>query len=90
MLESQHALFIGEAKGEMSLGADSKLVLVHQLIRQYVMANILVDLIGIRKRVIPFVVGCNERQRQIEFMVAQGWMKERHILGWDQIDHLVP
>ena len=88
VLESQHALFIGEAKGEMSLGADSRLVLVHQLIRQYVMANILVELIGIRKRLIPFVVGCNERQRQIQFMVAQGWMKKRHIFRWDQIEQL--
>lgn len=86
VLESQHALFIGEAKGEMSLSADSKLVLVHQLIRQYVMANILVDIIGVQKCVVPFVVGCDERQHQIQFMVGQGWMKKRHILRWDQIE----
>ena len=90
VLESQHALFIGEAKGEMSLGADSKLVLVHQLIRQYVMANILVDLIGTPKRVVPFVVGCNERQHQIQFMVGQGWMEKRHVLRWRQIKQLAP
>ena len=89
VLESQHALFIGEAKGEMSLSADSQLVLVHQLIRQYVMANILADLIGSQKSVVPFVVGFNERQHQVQFMVGQGWMKERHILGWDQIGQLV-
>lgn len=46
VLESRHSLFIGEAKGEMSLGADGRRVLVHQLIRQYVMANFLVDLTG--------------------------------------------
>ena len=85
VLESRHALFIGEAKGEMSLGADSRLVLVHQLIRQYVMAKILVDLTGNPKRVVPFVVGCNERQRQIQFMVEQGWLKKRHILEWEDI-----
>ena len=90
VLESQHALYIGEAKGEMSLGADSKLVLVHQLIRQYVMANILVDLIGTQKCVVPFVVGCNERQHQIQFMVEQGWLEKRHILQWGQIKQLVP
>lgn len=85
VLESRHALFIGEAKGEMSLGADSRLVLVHQLIRQYVMANILVELTGTPKRVIPFVVGCNERQHQVQFMLEQGWMKKCHILQWDHI-----
>lgn len=90
VIESRHALFIGEAKGEMSLGADSRLVLVHQLIRQYVMANILVELTGTPKRVVPFVVGCNERQHQVQFMVGQGWMKKCHILQWDQIAQLVP
>ena len=85
VLESRHTLFIGEAKGEMSLGADGRLVLVHQLIRQYVMANILVDLTGKPKRVVPFVVGCNERQYQVQFMLKQGWMEERHILKWDDI-----
>ena len=86
VLESRHALFIGEAKGEMALGADGRLVLVHQLIRQYVMANILVDLIGKPKRVVPFVVGCNERQRQIQFVLKQGWMEKRHILKWEDIE----
>ena len=62
VLESRHTLFIGEAKGEMSLGADGRLVFVHQLIRQYVMANVLVELTETPKRVVPFVVGCNERQ----------------------------
>ena len=72
----------------MSLGADSRLVLVHQLIRQYVMAKILVDMTGNRKRVVPFVVGCNERQLQIQFMLNQGWMKKRHILEWEDIGQL--
>ena len=88
VLESRNALFIGEAKGEMSLGADSRLVLVHQLIRQYVMAKILVDLVGKPKRVVPFVVGCSGRQHQIQFMVGQGWMEKRHILQWDRIEKL--
>lgn len=85
VLESRHAQFIGEAKGEMSLGADGRLVLAHQLIRQYVMANILVDLTGKPKRVVPFVVGCNERQRQVQFMLEQGWMEQCHILKWEDI-----
>ena len=54
VLESPGHLFIGEAKHEMSFGGDSSLILVHQLIRQYVMAKLLVDRIESKKKVIPF------------------------------------
>ena len=90
VLESPRALFIGEAKGEMSFGADSGLVLVHQLIRQYVMATILVDLTKTEKRVVPFVVGGNEKQRQVQFMIERGWMEEGHVLSWSTIKRLAP
>ena len=43
VLQSPNHLFIGEAKHEMTFGANGRLVLVHQLIRQYVMAKILMD-----------------------------------------------
>ena len=39
VLETPRRLYIGEAKSEMSFGADGSLVLVHQLIRQYVAAS---------------------------------------------------
>ena len=48
--------------GEMSLSPDGSLVLVHQLIRQYVMAKILVDLTKTGKEVVVFVVGVNENR----------------------------
>ena len=40
VLETTDRLFIGEAKLESTLGSDSDHVLVHQLIRQYVMAHL--------------------------------------------------
>ena len=49
VLESQHHLFIGEAKREAKFG-DRASVLKHQLVRQYVMARILLELVGKKKR----------------------------------------
>ena len=43
VLETPKHLFIGEAKHESDLGTKGERVLVHQLIRQYVMTRILVD-----------------------------------------------
>ena len=92
VLESPNSLFIGEAKHEMSFGADGTLVLVHQLIRQYVVARILVDRLECDKEVVPFVVGDDTKQlrksRQVGFMIRQGWMKERNILEWRDVKDL--
>ena len=92
VLESPGHLFIGEAKHEMSFHASSSLVLVHQLIRQYVMARILVDRLERRREVIPFVVGedaDNLRKRgQVKFMVWNGWLREGNVLSWRDIVRL--
>ena len=92
VLESPEHLFIGEAKHETSFHASSRDVLTHQLIRQYVTARILTDLLGLEKKVIPFVVGDHPaelaKQRQAEFMVDQGWMDPAHILEWGDIEAL--
>ncbi len=56
VLESPNHLFIGEAKHESGFNTDGT-ILVHQLIREYVMARILVEHLGYRKGVVPFVVG---------------------------------
>ena len=80
VLETPNHLFIGEVKHEMSFGANGKLVLVHQLIRQYVMATIFVEISKNRprKRVIPFVVGDGvgslKKTSQVRFMISQGWL----------------
>ena len=89
VIETPNTLFIGEAKGESRLGADGKLVLVHQLIRQYVTAKILIDFLGCDKEVIPFIVADDvagvKRTHQVKFMIRQGWLKEDNILSWDDI-----
>ena len=94
VLETPDYLFVGEAKHEMSFGANGNLVLVHQLIRQYVMATILVEMAKEqpKKGVIPFVVGGKtenlKRTCQVRFMIGQGWLLERNVLGWDEIRSL--
>jgi hypothetical protein len=50
VLESSGYLFIGEAKHKTTLHASSRDVLTHQLIRQYVTARILLDLLAWRRR----------------------------------------
>ena len=88
--DTQH-LYLGEAKYVMDFGTNGKLVLVHQLVRQYVMANILVELSGhsTRKQVVPFVVGDDvehlKKTDQVRFMMSQGWLQERNILSWDNV-----
>ena len=91
VLETPSHLFVGEAKHEMRFGANGSYILVHQLIRQCVMANILIDFLPnqIKKEVIPFVVGDDveylNRTAQVHFMIDQGWMKKENILCWDEI-----
>lgn len=98
VLETPKHLFIGEAKGETKLRGVGERVLVHQLIRQYVMAIILVDCQVAnghpKKRVIPFVVGDKaslpslKNTAQIKFMIHQTWLKEKNVLSWDRIKEL--
>jgi len=92
VLESPGCLFIGEAKHEMSFGADGALVLVHQLVRQYVTARILVEYLPgrFKKRVVPFVV-CDDaanimKTSQVRFMIGQGWLEEKNILAWHEVN----
>ena len=99
VLETRNHLFIGEAKHQSNLGANGKYVLVHQLIRQYVMAEILVDRIAefdgcTKKKVIPFFVGDRKnlpsinKHAQVEFMIDQCWLKKENILSWDCVRKL--
>ena len=94
VLETPDHLFIGEAKHATSLRGESSYVLVHQLIRQYVMAKILVQLRheidGLpSKKVVPFIVrdarDANDHRReqvQVEFMLNEGWLKQKNVLSW--------
>ena len=92
VLETPNHLFIGEAKHETGFHANGRLVLVHQLVRQYVVASILVDRLESEKKVIPFVVGDKTenlmRSIQVQFMLEQCYLKKKNILTWDCIEKL--
>ena len=93
VLESPAYLFVGEAKHESGFGASGRDVLVHQLIREYVMASLLIDLRKIpAKQVIPFVVWSGKPNHrnpvQVEFMMEQGWLKEGNVLGWKTLQDI--
>ena len=81
-IETPTHLFIGEAKEESGFDGDGQYVLVHQLIRQYVMAWVLISLQGKNKKVVPFVVGGNKNQNQVKFMKKQGWLDKKNVLSW--------
>ncbi len=94
VLETSEHLFIGEAKDESGFGTDGNLVLVHQLIRQYVIAQILARLVAEDrderpKSIVPFVVAPEGKKlaslrntAQIKFMIDQKYLKESNILSW--------
>ena len=93
VLESPSHLFIGEAKHLSTFGASGRDVLTHQLIRQYVMAKILLKLPGNKeKAVVPFVVGDSraylEKTLQVQFMLKHGRMRKENVLEWSQIEAL--
>ena len=94
VMETRGSLYIGEAKDESGLDAKAEYVLVHQIIREYVMARILVDQKGVNKRVVPFVVvnaedrGAVLATAQVGFMVDQKWLDKDHVLTWSEIADL--
>ena len=89
VIETPKKLYIGEAKHEADFGSDSRLVLVHQLIRQYVMAQALLEALGSKKQVIPFIVGPDaaklKERGQVRFMLEQCWLKESNVLNWKEV-----
>ena len=103
VLETRERIFIGEAKFESGFQPKSSHVLVHQLIRQYVTASILVHLAGRSgKRVVSFVVTGEgnvesiKNTAQVRFMNAQPspadwdavWLPEDNVLSWGQVNDI--
>ena len=92
VLEAPNHLFIGEAKLEMSLKGDSSNVLVHQLVRQYVTANLLLKHLACDKTLVPFIVKDKKRNPnlalQTRFMICQGWLKEKNVFTWSEIEKI--
>jgi hypothetical protein len=93
VLETPDKLFIGEAKHEMGFGTNSNLILVHQLMRQYVTATILIEFSNNQKEVVPFVVCDSDKKflktSQVRFMISQGWLKKDNVLKWTEISSLL-
>ena len=89
VIQTPNHLFVGEAKGESGLGTNGKYVLVHQLIRQHVMAKILVDIAGDNLEVQHFLVGdaCKldslKNTAQVKFMKQKGWLDKKNVLCWE-------
>ena len=98
VLVTSKYLFIGEAKHESSLNNNPGYVLPHQLVRQYVMARVLLRFIkeslDVKERtVVPFVVGDSpdnlRNSHQVKFMVEIKKLKEDNVLSWKYIEDLV-
>ena len=98
VLETSKHLFVGEAKDETGLHANREYVLAHQLIRQFVIAQILAHLVAEcgeeqAKSIVPFVIGPDEDKKmaslkntaQIRFMMEKGYLEESNILSWDEL-----
>lgn len=91
VLEAPDRLFIGEAKREEKFGDDAS-VLKHQLVRQYVMARIVLDLAGREKAIVPFVVGDDRdklrKDEQVRFMIESLGMRRENVLAWEDVQRL--
>lgn len=90
VLDTPNYLFIGEAKDESGLGTNGDLVLVHQLIRQYVTAKVLLHFTGnLDKKVRLFSVVKKRdgflRTYQARFALNKGWLCRANVLSWDDI-----
>ena len=70
--------------------------MVHQLIRQYVTAKILLRVMGTEKNVIPFLVVDDDKREsvlntgQVRFMIQNNWLKAENVLTWDYFKRLHP
>ena len=77
----------------MQLTGRGELFLVHQLIRQYVTARMLLEFSGFKREIVPFVVRDSlkgREQAQVEFMIQKGWLKDNDVLKWEHIKELWP
>ena len=94
VLETPNHLFVGEAKHKSILGYNSSNILAHQLIRQHVMAKILIEICDSKKEVTHFLVGDKDKLNEpkframIEFMEKQEWLKKGNVLCWDTVKKL--
>lgn len=96
VLSAPGYLLIGEAKREETFGANSQHVLVHQLVRQYVMASMVVDMVDsdwkreTKTEVIPFIVGDNiKKTKQVKLLQNMGMLDIKNVNSWDELKQLI-
>lgn len=96
VLSAPGYLLIGEAKHEETFGADSQHVLVHQLVRQYVMASMVADMVDSDQRretkteVIPFIVGDKvKKAAQVQLLQYMNMLHLDNVISWDQLKQLI-
>lgn len=90
VIQSENYLYIGEMKYEAPFSANSKHVLVHQLIRQYVVSKLLVSHQKCKIRSVKqfVVVKKKPASNQLDFVKYQGWLCDKNILTWNDLDRI--
>jgi hypothetical protein len=94
VLSTPDFLLIGEAKYEETFGASSKHLLTHQLVRQYVMASIVLDIVEKdtknRTKLIPFVIGDNAKATaQVKFMHHFNFLSLGNVVTWNELERRI-
>ena len=95
VLSAPGFLLIGEAKDEQVFNANSRHVLPHQLLRQYVMASIVASMIEEERklkmtiRVIPFVIGNNlDKFAQVRVLKYLHFLGPENVISWERLSRL--
>ena len=97
VLEAPGYLFVGEGKFMGDFSDNRNGVLKHQLVKQFVVANITSMFLqergeSERVKVVPFVVSDHpekiREKQQVKFMIGKGCMSSDNILSWDCIEKL--
>ena len=90
VITSNRYILIGEAKCDEDLGADSRLFLTHQLIRQYIKTDIICKIMGAEVKIIPFIV-CKDIEKvknksQVKLMIEKFGLDPRNIFHWNDLN----
>lgn len=90
VMRTRDHLYIGEAKRACGFGSDSRNLLVHQLVRQFVVARLIVEYQGLNLCIKPFVIldkhpNPKRYPTQLRFLICQGWMPAGNVLTWNDL-----
>ncbi|MDC9820955.1 hypothetical protein ABRQ07_14320 [Pectobacterium polonicum] len=91
VIETRNKLYIGEVKDSQTFGAHGGLFLPHQLLRQYIMARILIDELGKDLDVVPFIISNNssetKKNGQVKLMESLSYLNiDNNVFTWCDID----